>query len=505
MMIIGNIKIVSGGCFFNMVFFMIKIIIIISFSITLLFICPYLEAKQKQFVAKINPPKNIKNTLTAENNTQKNTSSENRQTQSTITPKKKPPEQWIALKKELKNRRSSLTAPLVKRRLERIHRVMKQKNSENKTLKLISKLEKIVKNQHFELARLYKLKASVYLSKDDFENAFLYYNKALDLKTLPYKQHLSVLSDMASLNLRKNKIKKASYLVDQLFYLSDTIPASFYILKATILIERKQKKQALEMVMKALQSTTKPVESWLALAAGLNLEMEQYIPAMRFLTTLTSRWPKKQQYWKKLSATYLRINKDDRALATLDLAYKMDFLEKEQEILHLTSLLLRKGLALKAAHLMRHSIKLKKVKPSQKNYEILGECWETARETNEALKAYQLASSSAKDGKIFAKLGRIYKKNKNWKEMIKYLKKALRKGGIKRPADLYLQIGFAQVQLKTYHKAIKSFEQVINTKATVQTIKTARQLINYTQSLQHSTENTLKSDTTISDNVTIKH
>ena len=52
-------------------------------------------------------------------------------------------------------------------------------------------------------------------------------------------------------------------------------------------------------------------------------------PRRRLLIKLTSSYPKKKKYWKQLSAIYLNINKDDRALATLDLAYKLDFLEKE--------------------------------------------------------------------------------------------------------------------------------------------------------------------------------
>ncbi len=464
---------------------MIKTIIFLALLIS----GPYLNAKQKTLVAKKDPPNSIKNTT--KNNTQESPSAEHHRTQHTKT---KMPEQWVAFKKELKNRKNALTSPIVKRRLDRIHRVMNQKNSENKTLKLINKLEKTVKNRPFDLAHLYKLKASVYLSKDDLKKAFLYYKKALGLKTLPYKEHLSVLYDMAYLNLMKNKIKKASDLIEQLFYLSDTIPPPLYVLKATVLMERKQKKQALELVMKALKSTTNPKESWLALATGLNLEMERYIPAVRFLTTLTARWPDKKKYWKQLSAVYLNINKEDRALATLDLAYKLDFLEKEQEILHLTSLLLHKGLAFKAGHLMEHSIKLKKVKLSQKNYEILGDCWERANETNKALKAYQLAGSSAKDGKIFAKIGHIYMKNKNWNKVVNSFTKALHKGNIKRPEQIYISIGIAQVNLKAYDKAIKSFEQVINTKATGQMIKTARQWINYTQSLiKNSAKKTLTS------------
>ena len=413
-----------------------------------------------------------------------------KQTTNTETKKeqsKKVPTKWVNLKKELKNRRSALTSPIVQRRLQRIHRTMSKKDSEDKVLELIEKLEKIVEKRLFDLARLYQLKAQVYLSKDDFKKASLYYKKAISLKRLSYNEHLSVLYDLATLNLFQNKIKKASQLTDQIFYLADTIPSSAYILKASLLVEQKKKKEALELVMKAIQSTTNPNENWLAFGAALNIDMEQYIPAARLLIKLTSSYPKKKKYWKQLSAIYLNINKDDRALATLDLAYKLDFLEKEQEILHLASLLMYQGLSFKAANLIEKSMKLKKVKATQKNHEILGDCWLRAEETKKALAAYHLAAPAAEDGKLFFKMSRIYMSNQNWSAVADNLQKALSKGGIKHLENIYISMGIAYVNLKKYAEAINSFEQVIATEAKGQHIKIARDWINYTKQLANST------------------
>lgn len=397
------------------------------------------------------------------------------------------PKKWVQLKKELKNRRSALTSPIVQRRMQRILRTMSKKDSEKKTIELIEKLEKIVHNRLFDLARLYQLKAQVYLSQDDFKKAGLYYKKALNLKRLSYNEHLSVLYDLATINLLQNKIKKASQITDQIFYLADTVPSSAYILKASILVEQKKKKQALKLVMKAIQSTTQPNESWLAFGAALNLDMEQYIPAARLLIKLTGGYPERKKYWKQLSAVYLNINKDDRALATLDLAYKLDFLEKEQEILHLAGLLMYQGLSFKAANLIEKSLKLKKVKPTKKNQEILGDCWLRAEETKKALAAYHLAAPAAEDGKIFFKMARIYMGKQNWKAAVGSLQKALSKGGIKHLENIYISLGIAYVNLKKHTEAINSFEQVISTEAKGQQIKIARDWINYTKRLMNST------------------
>lgn len=432
-------------------------------------ICPYLGAEEKKSAQKENT------------NTKKGPAKN--------AAVKKIPNEWIVLKKELKNRKSALSSPVIQRRLERIHRAMNQKNNELKAIELIEKLEDVVKNRPFELARLYRLKAQLYLSKDKFKKALSHYQKTIKLKKVSYRDHLSILYDMATIYLLRDKTKKASQLIDKLFYLADTIPPSAYILKASLLMEQKKKKPALELVMKAIQSTSNPKESWLAMAAALNIEMEKYIEAIHLLTKLTAAYPNKKKYWKQLSAVYLNLNKDSRALATLDLAYKLDFLETEKEILHLASLLMYQGLPYKAAHL------LKKVEPSPKNLEILGDCWLRAEETKKAVQAYEQSALSAEDGKLFFKLGRIYLSQQNWKAAALNLTKALKKGGIKRLENLYISIGIAYINLKKYQEAIQSFEQVIATEAKGQHIKIARQWINYAQSFIKDSLNTASLDT----------
>ncbi len=389
------------------------------------------------------------------------------------------PHKWELLKKELKNRQSALTSPMVQRRLERIHRVMGTKDSSAKAIALIEKLEKVVAKRPSDLARLYRLKAQIYLSGDHFKKADSYYNKAIRLKALTYREHLSVLYYQALLRVLQNDMSKASRLMDQLFYLTDKISPSSYVLKAFILTEQKQTKSALETIMKALRATSSPKEGWLALAAGLNIELKQYVPAIRLLTQLTATYPKKKKYWKQLSALYLNVSKDDRALATLDLAYKLDFLEKEQEILHLASLLLYQGLPFKCARLIERSMQLKKVKPTHKNYESLGDCWMRAYEMDKALQAYEKSAPFAKDGKLFAKVGRIYMSRQDWPAVVDNLKNALNKGGVRRPEHIYIALGAAYTNLKKYESAVQSFEQVIHTEAKGKVIKTARQWINY--------------------------
>ncbi len=387
---------------------------------------------------------------------------------------------WVS-KEELKKRKSLLSTPIVHRKLQRIYRILNKKGMQDSVLSLIKQLEQTVHNRPFELARLYRLKAQIYSGKEDIPKALVFYQKALSMEQLPYKEHLAVLLDMAGLYLFQDHISEAEHLVDRWFSLTDEIVSTAYILKATILVEKNQKKMALDLVMKAIQNTTYPKESWLAFSASLAAEMGHYSMATKILEKLVANYPDRKQYWKYLSAVYLNIKKNERSLASLDLAYKLNFLNKEREILHLVGLLMYQGQPFKAGQLIQKAIQLNKVKKTHKNYEILGDCLFYSGEISQSLKAYQLSAKFAKDGNIFAKIGRIYVDQEKWNSAVKYFQSSLSKGDLERPEYSYISLGIAYFYLKQYPRAIQSFEQVITaTKAKGHWIKTAREWINYT-------------------------
>ena len=387
------------------------------------------------------------------------------------------------LKKELKSRRDSLITAQMDKSFKHIHRDIGKKGKEEATLNRITELEEREKKRPHNVAKAYCAKAQLYFGSDQIEKASEYYNKAIALKVLPYNDHMSVLHDLARVYMYQSNFQKADEIVEQLFCLSDKAMAQLYVLKSFILMERGQKKQALEMIMKALEMTSRPPESWVALAAGLQLEMENYVSAAKLLTTLTAHYPDKKKYWKQLSAVYVHTNKENEAVVTLDLADKQDFLEKESEILNLSGLLMAQGQPFKAAKLIEKSMEQKKIKSTKRNYEILGDCWSYANEMKKALSAYekahQIASNSKdkKDWKLPAKIGNMHYNQEAWGKSVKYFRSALAVKEVKHPEQLYINTGVALYRLKRYEEAIRSFEKVITPKATSQFIKVAREWI----------------------------
>ena len=393
------------------------------------------------------------------------------------------------LKKELQSRRHAFSStPKVHTNFDRIYSLMEKKGREEETLEKLEQQKNLVKNRPHDLVKVYHATAQVYYAMDKLPEAFEYYNKAIALNKLPYRNHLSVLRDMAHIYMQQNDFKTAGEIVDQLFCLEDKITGKSYMLKSTILLEKKQIKKALEMAMKAINSVSRPPESWLARAVNLHSEIGNDMMALKLLHTLTARYPEKKKYWKSLSQAYSNIDTYNKSAAALDLTHKLDKgLEKESEILRLVNLLRQEGLPFYAAALVEQSIEQKKVKSTKKNYEILGDSWREASEVANSLsayeKAYQMASRSSKakkDWKLPVKIGRIYFNQESWNKALKYFREALTIEGVRYPEKLHKNIGHALYNLKKCQEAKLSFEKVIITpKAGSQSIKEARGAIDY--------------------------
>ncbi len=387
-------------------------------------------------------------------------------------------EECVSLKKELKSRRLRLPSEVLNRRLKRVHTLMKKKDSQ-KALNMLEKMQNRFKNQKASLVQIYRLKAQVYSVQENFPQALQAYQKAMELNTMSYREHLSVLYQTVTLYLYEGKLAEASGQMDEWLCLSSKIPASAYVLKAMILIQKRQKNKALPLIMEALKQSSSPREAWLFLAANLWVEKENYKKALPLLKKLVAFYPSRKKYWKLLSQVRLRLGKEKQSLVSFDLSHKLQFVEKEKEILNLTRLFFNQGQPLKAAQILEKAMEEKQVKTNEKHYELLGDFWFQAQEKQKAFQAFKKASRHARAGTIFVKIARHYMEEEQWQSAVLFFQQALEKDQLKDKEQVYIQMGTALFRLKKYARAIQSLEQIMAMEAEAKWIKQAREWINH--------------------------
>ena len=379
-------------------------------------------------------------------------------------------------KEELKNRRSALISKGTHRRLSRAHSLM-AKNNLTEAIEVLGRLMESTKSRPHEQAQVMQAMGFAYAQKDNFKKAIELLQGSIDLKTLPYAATLSTLYTIAQVQVAQENYKTALKTIDNWFELADEPSPDAYVLKATIFAQQKKQKQALALVTKAIDMTDKPKESWLSFAVAMNYELEKFQEAGRLLEKLAGLYPEKAKYWKQLAGVYLNIDKNKKALATMELAHKGNYLEQGSEILNLVSLFIYGGIPLKGARILEQALKEGKVKKTQKNYEILGDAWVQAEEMDKGLVAYAESAKMAKDGRIFAKQGRIYLEQEKWEQANKYLTEGLKMGKIKNPQHVHMALGVARFNLKKFELANQAF--IAAKKASEKVEKQANQWLEY--------------------------
>ncbi len=361
-------------------------------------------------------------------------------------------------KEELKSRRNALISKTTHKRLSRAHSLLSQ-NRAKEAVSVLKRLIKSTEKRPHEKARVMYVMGFAYAQDEQYGEAIRHLQGAIDLKALDYYTTMSVLYTLAQVNTVMEKYDEGLKKINEWLVLADEPTPEAYMLKASILAQKKRPKQALEFVTMAINAVKDPRESWLVLAVAMNYELEKFREALPFLEKLTALHPEKKKYWKQLSAVYINLGKDPKALATMELANKADYLEKDSEIMNLVSLLIYGGIPLKAAKILKKAMEEGLVAKNQKNYEILGDAWARAEELETALKAYAVSATMAKDGRIFAKQGRIYLDQENWKQAAHYLSQALKKGKVKNPQNIHMALGVSRFNLRKFNLAKKSFRQ----------------------------------------------
>ena len=265
----------------------------------------------------------------------------------------------------------------------------------------------------------------LYRHKKDNKKSLLYFQKALNLKALPYSQHLSALYNISQIHIEKEDYNKALELLKIWFSINENPFPQSYILLAYCYYEKNQIPTALKYVEKTLSLIGKPKENWLQFAVAIYLKQKNYEKAQNSLERLVALYPSNPSHWKQLAGVYLYRDKNHYAFITLDMANKMGHLNKKSEYLNLSALYVEQGLPYQGALFLKQKINENVIPKKQKNFEILAEAFWLAREEKSSFAYFKRAAETAKTASFFLKYGQKLLAMEKWLEAETTFQRAL--------------------------------------------------------------------------------
>ncbi|MCK7596407.1 tetratricopeptide repeat protein [Microbulbifer sp. CAU 1566] len=316
----------------------------------------------------------------------------------------------------------------------------------------------------YEIAQMYYFYGFVYFQMERYNDAIANYKKVLQQgeSNLPVALEVGTLFTVAQLYFVTENYKEAVNYLNKWFAVSDRITADSYALRAQAYYQLGDNNKALADMNQAVSMYEKegkvPKEPWFGLQRFLYYEKNDYKQVTNILEKLVKHYPK-GEYYKQLAGMYGELKREDDMLHMMEAAYLAGALQKEKELLNMAYLFMGAEMPYKGAKVIDKGIKEKKIPRTSKNLETLAQAYQMAQELQKSIPELEAAASMSDKGDLYSRLAGIYLDLDKNKEAVDMGAKALKKGDIKRPDQLYIVLGMANANLKKYDTALKNFKE----------------------------------------------
>lgn len=287
-----------------------------------------------------------------------------------------------------------------------------------------------------------------YSEKSDYPKAADAFAKAVSYKALPQQQQEQVMFNLGQLYVASKQYEQgATALRAYMAEACGVVPPEAHLYLANALTEAKKYKEALPEIELAISSSKVPKESWVQLKLAVQYEMKDFAGCGETLVRLIDLAPAKADYWKQLSGVLFQIDDQKKAAAVLALAERQGIANQPAEIKNLYSMYMTIEAPLKAGMLMERAIEKNQVPGDEPNLESVANAWLNARETVKAETYYKKLAAMSDRSQYYFLLGGMYGDAERWKESKEMLQKAIEKGDLKRPGEVYMRLAVANYGL----------------------------------------------------------
>lgn len=321
----------------------------------------------------------------------------------------------------------------------------------------------------YERAMMYNFYGFIYYNAERVAEAITAFEQVVEQSPIPESLEQSTLFSLAQLAMANGRYE------DTLKYLSrlDEVtqgptPIRNFVLKAQASYQNKDYQGALTFISKAIsESKAKQMvgeESWYVLQRAIYFELEQPKQVTKVLETMV-RLFSKAEYWVQLAGMYGELGEEDKQLAVMEAAYQQGYVEKASDLRNLAQIYYFNGLPYKSALVLDKGIKADIVEANPKNLKFLAQSWLGAKEYKSAIATYQQLSSKTDDGDADQQIAEILLQQAKFGKVVEAANKAIKKGELTNPGNLYLALGMAHFNLESYDDALTAFEQAKNHKS----------------------------------------
>ncbi len=310
----------------------------------------------------------------------------------------------------------------------------------------------------FERSIIFRFMGQTEIDRDRFDRAAGYFQQAIDSGGLEGNDLAALYLVVGQIYMVDEQYDRAITTLQLYFTVAEEPEAQAYYILAQVYAVASRIREAIAPASTAVAMTrAEPRENFVRLLMSLHLTLDEWDNALPLLQQLVTLVPSKDEYWVQLAGVYAQVGRDREAFAVYQFRHLMGFLDTSRELVILADLYMFHEVPIKAAQLLQASLDSERVERTGANWEKLGNAYFTAREFSDARGALTRAANLAPDGQIYYRIAGTYIQEENWSQALRFLQRALNRGGLDDTGQAWILLGHAQNALDNLDEAEDAF------------------------------------------------
>ncbi len=337
----------------------------------------------------------------------------------------------------------------------------------------------------YDAALIHQYRLQIYLQQGDFAKAIEPMEKSLqlseshnptyfeerttrDLYFFLVQIHFQEANNQSkNLTLSAAHMDKAQKAMERWLQITPETNADAQLLYSQLLISRAMinpekpdlalVRKALEQIERGLLLTARPRDTFWILKLVCLQQLDRNAEAAELLELLVKQKPETSTYWQQLAAIYLSLQKEVRAIVTIERAQSHGFMNAPKDHYNLVGIYFNIQQYEKASELLEAGLKNGTIESDPKNWELLALSYQQLQRPLKGIEALKAGTKAfPKSGQLEYQIAVQYTQLDKHEEALTHLQSAIAKGNLTKPYQAYLALAYAAYSLRKYDIALEA-------------------------------------------------
>ncbi len=307
-----------------------------------------------------------------------------------------------------------------------------------------------------ERAQTLLLKSDLLLTLERYRDAIAPMESALETGAVPEQRIDQIRYNLGQLYSQVGRYRDAIRVLERWIREAKSVPSNAYFVLAACHLELQALKPARRWADEGRAESDRLSYTQYQFIASIYVQQSDWTALQKLLEEAVEAFPDKVEFWRQLAQVHMERNREAQALAVMRVAYANGLLKRGDDLVRLAQLMRLRNAPWLAANVLEDGMRRKLIKPTSRNWLLLGNSWMAAREYDRAYPPLEKAAELTQKPRDWLRLARLYAQNAGWSGCIKSADAGLRTGP-SDPGPFQLLRGICAYEEGDFEKALDAF------------------------------------------------